>query len=176
MDLSDILQKIASRRVLSFFTVLFILTMVVLPSIQKSSSEESRSPDMSFIYTVEELYEIAESYGAVGRNNYIFMRFTFDLVFPLIYGGFLISSIGWLYNTDRLLNWRDLVVLLPCGALIFDYLENVSTSIVMWFYPARVDFVGFLATVFTPVKWVLVSLAFLALIPGFISRIYDRLR
>jgi len=176
MDLSDIFQKLASRRGLTFFTVLFILTIAALPRIQESSSEASRSPDMSFFYTVEELYEIAESYGAEGRNNYIVMRFTFDLVFPLIYGGFLISSLGWLYNTDRLLSWRDRVVLLPFGGLIFDYLENVSTSIVMWFYPARVDFVGFLATVFTPVKWGLLSLAFLVLIPGLVIRIYDRLR
>jgi hypothetical protein len=176
MDLSGIFQKLASKRVLAFFTVIFILTIAALPSIQESSSEASRSPDMSFFYTVEELYEIAESYGAEGRNNYIFMRFTFDLVFPLIYGGFLISSLGWLYYTDRLLNWRDRVVLLPFGAVIFDYLENVSTSIVMWFYPARVDFFGFLATVFTPVKWGLLSLAFLVLIPGLAIRIYDKLR
>lgn len=176
MDLSDIFQKLALRRVLAFFTVLFILTIAALPRIQESSSETSRSPDMSFSYTVEELYEIAESYGAEGRNNYIVMRFTFDLVFPLIYGGFLISSLGWLYNTDRLLNWRDRVVLLPFGALIFDYLENISTSIVMGFYPARVNFVGFLATVFTPVKWGLLSVAFLVLIPGLVIRIYDKLR
>ena len=176
MDLSGFFQKLASKRVLTLFTVIFILTIAALPSIQESSSEASRSPDMSFFYTVEELYDIAESYGAEGRSNYIVMRFTFDLVFPLIYGGFLISSLGWLYNTDRLLNWRDRVVLLPFGAVIFDYLENVSTSIVMWFYPARVDFVGFLATVFTPVKWGLLSVAFLVLIPGLVIRIYDKLR
>ena len=76
MDLSDIFQKLASRRVLAFFTVLFILTIAALPRIQEASSEASRSPDMSFFYTVEELYEIAESYGAEGRNNYREFRIT----------------------------------------------------------------------------------------------------
>ena len=176
MDLSGILLKLSSRRILAVFSVLFILTIAALPSIQESSNEASRSPDMSFFYTVEELYDIADSYGVEGRNNYIFMRFTFDLVFPFIYGGFLVSILGWLYDMDRLLTWRERVVLLPFGAVVFDYLENVSTSIVMWVYPTRIDFVGFLATVFTPIKWVLLSLAFLLLIPAFITRIYDRLR
>lgn len=176
MDLMGFLLKFSSRRILAIFTILFILTIAALPSIQESSSEASRSPDMSFFYTVEELYDIADSYGVEGRNNYIYMRFTFDLVFPLIYGGFLVSILGWLYDMDRLLTWRDRVVLLPFGAMIFDYLENVSTSTVMWYYPTRVDFVGFLATVFTPIKWVLLSIAFLLLIPGFIIRLYDRLR
>lgn len=176
MDLSGLFLKLSSRRILTIFTVLFILTIAALPNIQDSNSEASGSPDMSFFYTVEELYDIADSYGLEGRNNYIFMRFTFDLVFPLIYGGFLVSMLGWLYNTDKLLKWRDRVVLLPFGAVIFDYFENISTSIVMGVYPTRVDFIGFLATVFTPIKWVLLSLAFLLLIPAFIIRVYNRFK
>ena len=61
--------------------------------------------------------------------------------------------------------------MLPFGAVIFDYLENISTSIVMWFYPLRVDFIGFLATVLTPIKWTLLSIAFLLLIPGLLVRL-----
>ena len=171
-----VLRRLSSKRVLAFFTVLFILTIAALPIIQESSDNEvSKSPDMSFFYTVEELYEMAESYGAEGRRNYIIMRFTFDLVFPLIYGGFLISALGWLYDVDGLLKWRNRVVLLPFSALLFDYLENISTATVMWFYPKRVSSVGVLATFFTPMKWILLSCAFLALIPSLIIRIRDRL-
>jgi hypothetical protein len=176
MSFLVVLRRLSSKRVLAFFTVLFILTIAALPIIQESSDNEvSRSPDMSFFYTVEELYEMAESYGAEGRRNYIIMRFTFDLVFPLIYGGFLISALGWLYDVDGLLKWRNRVVLLPFSALLFDYLENISTATVMWFYPTRVSSVGVLATFFTPIKWILLSCAFLALIPGLIIRIRDRL-
>ena len=171
MNFLETLHKIGSRRALTFFVVLFILTITALPSIQESSSYSTGSPDMSLFYTIEELYMMAGSYGEEGRNNYIFMRFTFDLVFPLIYGGSLISSLSWLYNIERLLKWRNQVVLLPFGAVIFDYFENIATSIVMWRYPMRVDFVGFLAPVFTPVKWGLLSSAFVLLVPGLIIRI-----
>ena len=172
-----IFRRLSSKRILAFFTVLFILTIAALPIIQESSSHKvPRSPDTSFFYTVEELYEMAESYGAEGRQNYIIMRFTFDLVFPLIYGGFLISALGWLYDIDGLFKWRNRVVLLPFSALLFDYLENISTATVMWFYPTRVNFVGVLATFFTPIKWVLLTCAFLAILPSIIIRIRDRLR
>ena len=63
--------------------VLFIVFMVtVLPSQSENAREQSgeSSPDMSFFFTVDELYEIAESYGEAGRDAYVKARFTFDLV------------------------------------------------------------------------------------------------
>jgi hypothetical protein len=129
---------------------------------------------MSLTYTVEDLYEMAESYGEEGRRYYIIMRFTFDLVFPLIYSVFLISVLGRLYKTESLEGWRGKIILLPFAGLLFDYLENISTSIVMWSYPDRMNFVGLLATIFTPVKWALISLAFLALLPGLAWNLLDK--
>ncbi|MBD3205913.1 hypothetical protein GF319_06170 [Candidatus Bathyarchaeota archaeon] len=175
MDLLKFLLRLSEKRIVIFTTTLFFLTLAALPAIQEAGNIGStgRSPDMSFTYSVEELYEMAESYGAEGRWEYILMRFTFDLVFPLIYGAFLVSVLGWLYKTKSLASWRRKVVILPFAGLVFDYLENLSTSIVMWRYPERTYSFGLLATLFTPIKWVLISLAFLALFPGLIVNIFD---
>jgi hypothetical protein len=43
----------------------------------------SESVDTSFFYNASELYRIAESYGALGREFYIVQRWTFDLVWPI---------------------------------------------------------------------------------------------
>jgi hypothetical protein len=41
-------------------------------------------------------------------------------------------------------------------------------------YPERINFVGLLATIFTPVKWALIALAFLALLPGLSWNLIDK--
>lgn len=177
MALSKYLLRLSEKRVVVILsTILFLLTIAAMPFIQEAASRMStdRSPDMSFRYSVEDLYEMAESYGAEGRREYIVMRFTFDLVFPLIYGAFLVSVLGWLYRTRSWVRWSGKVVLLPFMGLLFDYLENISTSIVMWRYPERIYLVGLLATIFTPVKWVLLSLSFLALLPGLALGLLER--
>ena len=38
------------------------------------------SPDSSFLYSADELYQMAEHYGEAGRSAYIQGRFTFDMI------------------------------------------------------------------------------------------------
>jgi hypothetical protein len=51
------------------------------------------------------------------------------------------------------------------GAL-FDYLENVSTSLVLGRYPDPTAVVDVLAPVFTLLKWVFLAVSFALLIAG----------
>jgi hypothetical protein len=46
----------------------------------------------------------------------------------------------------------------------FDYLENLSTSLVMIRYPDRTPIIDILAPVFTLVKWVFVAGSFVLLL------------
>jgi uncharacterized membrane protein len=55
--------------------------------------------------------------------------------------------------------WRRANLVPLLGALL-DYLENISTSLVMARFPAPTPGVDLLATLFTPAKWVLLGLAF----------------
>jgi hypothetical protein len=56
------------------------------------------------------------------------------------------------------------------GAL-FDYLENVSTSLVMGRYPAQTPVVDLLAPLFTALKWGLLGVSFLLLLVGVVVAI-----
>ena len=110
---------------------------------------------------------MADSYNEQGRVAYVRARFTFDLVWPLVYTFFLTTSISWVFSrafgSDSRWQWANLAPLL--GAL-FDYLENLSTSLVMVRYPEHTAVVDALAPVFTMLKWSLLGASFILLFGG----------
>jgi hypothetical protein len=54
----------------------------------------------------------------------------------------------------------------PILGMVFDYLENISTSLVMGRYPAQTAIIDSLAPVFTLLKWVFIGGAFALLVVG----------
>lgn len=165
------MYRAANRWVALIGLVVFLsFTALVLPG-QANSAEElggnAGSPDLSFYYSSEDLYKWAEAYGAQGRVAYVRARFSFDLVWPLVYTFFLISAISWVYGraVEPGSVWR-FANLAPLVAMAFDYLENLSTSVVMWRYPDQTPVVDRLAPLFTLVKWIFVNGSFVLLFAG----------
>jgi hypothetical protein len=163
------LANFSTRWTALISVVIFTLfTVFVLPSQSSSSmaqSSQTGSPDLSFYYSPAELYNMAESYGEEGREAYIRARFTFDLIWPLVYGFFLVVTISWLLKIAFPANsiWQR-ANLLPLFGVLFDYLENISTSLVMGRYPAQTPIVGWLAGIFTALKWILIGGSFIMLV------------
>lgn len=166
---------------LLFSTVLFILFLVfVLPAQADQAqtySAQTGSPDTSFFYSRQQLFDMAEDYGEAGRQAYVQARFSFDLIFPLVYTFFLITSISWLLRRSAQKQSIDRRVnLLPAGALILDVLENICAAAVMAAYPTRLPVFAWLATVFTPLKWLMVGINFLLLLVIFILFVHSRIK
>lgn len=139
-------------------------------------SNGADSPDSSFFYSSADLYTMAGIYGEKGRAEYIRARFTFDLIFPLVYLVFLATSISWVFAhaiPDVASPWR-LLNLFPVFGIMFDYMENISTSLVMASYP-RQSFAGFLAPVFTSLKWFFVNGSFVILTAGVFIALWRRI-
>ena len=151
----------AALAALVFF---LFFTATVLPN-QNSSSEAltsaEGSPDLSFFYTPAKLYAMADAFGEEGRRDYIIARFTFDVVWPIVYTAFLTITLSWLsaHAFAASSRWRWCNLLPVCGAL-FDYLENITASLVMARYPLRTPGVDVLASLATPVKWMLLGVSF----------------
>jgi hypothetical protein len=168
VGLSRWLERISKGWVAILAVVIFfVFTPLVLPQ-QAARFEavagDGPSPDQSFIYTPSDLYGMAEAYGPEGRAAYVRARWTFDVIWPLVYTFFLATAISWLGkrafpegSRARLLN------LVPVLGLLFDYLENLCASIVMARYPAQTPVIDLLTTIFTPIKWVFVVGSFVAL-------------
>ena len=175
--LSHWVHRISYGWVTLFTFVLFILfTAFVLPgqaSRVKIVTGIDRSPDTSFFYSANDLYQIAQDYGEQGRAAYIKVRFTFDLVWPLVYMVFLTTAISWIYQQafkpGSILQLTNVV---PVFGMLFDYLENIAASIVMARYPTPTVVVDQLTPILTFVKWVFVGGSFGLLVIGLFVAIY----
>jgi len=170
-QISNWLHRVTNGWITLIALVIFLgFIALVLPG-QAAQTETqtgtSVSPDTSFTYSGIDLYQMAETYGEQGREGYIRARFTFDLIFPIVYTLFLVTAISWLFGKtlETSSPWM-LVNLVPLWGALFDYLENISTSLVMWRFPTQTPVVAFLAPIFTLVKWIFVVGSFLILFLG----------
>jgi len=156
----------------TYIALMIVFIGWVLPD-QSAKAEATAngagSPDTSFFYAPEKLFEMADTYEEAGRQAYIHARWTFDLIFPLVYGGFLITTTGWLLgkatSPESKLRW---LILVPMIGVVFDYLENTAVSLVMNAYPTRLGWAAFLASGFTLIKWVFVYGGFAVLVAAFV--------
>ena len=181
IKLSDRITRVTNGSLaLACLAIFLAFTIIVLPaqsSKAKLYSGTAGSPDTTFFYTAGDLYKTAETYGEAGRSEYIKARFTFDLIWPLVYLAFLTTSISWLYHRLDLDGelWKR-VNLVPIFGVLFDYLENISTSIVMARYPDLTPIISTLAPVFTFVKWILMGCSFVLLMYGSVRVIWKLLK
>jgi hypothetical protein len=171
--ISGWLQRFSSGWItISAVVIFFVFMVTVMPQQAvkiKEISGEARSPDTSFFYSATELYKMADDYGEEGRQAYIQARFSFDAIFPLVYTAFLCTSLGWItqrtFTKQSKLQYANLM---PVFGMVFDFFENISTSVVMARYPDKTPLVDWMAPVFTLVKWIFVTGSFVLLFTSFI--------
>jgi hypothetical protein len=161
--------------------VIFLLfSALVLPQQATKAEQETGgadSPDTSLFYSSDDLYRMAESYGNEGRKAYVRARFTFDLIWPLVYTLFLATAISWVFGKAFAPDSRwQLANLAPLLGASFDYLENLSTSLVMLRYPTQTPVVDLLAPGFTALKWSLLGASFLLLLGGILVAAWHGMR
>jgi hypothetical protein len=170
-EISDWLHSVSNTWIaLSGLAIFLLFSALVLPG-QSARAEAYAgsvgSPDMSLLYSPDDLYDTAKAYGDEGRTAYVRSRFSFDVIWPLVYTLFLSTSISWVYGRAFAPQSRWQVAnLAPIFGALFDYLENVSTSIVMLRYPNQTAVIAALAPIFTLAKWVFASGSFALLLVG----------
>lgn len=179
--ISDWLHKFSSGWITLAALLIFLgFTATILPDQASQSAIETGdvgSPDTSFFYSAADLYEFARAYGERGREAYIRARFTFDVIWPLVYAFFLATSLSWIAQKGlSSKSWLQRANLVPVIGAVFDFLENFSTSLVMFRYPNTTLIVDWLAPVFTLVKWVFVNGSFVFLVALIAISLYRRFR
>ena len=167
-QISKKLTDVSSTKLAVFSFFLFLLFMlVVLPSLASKAVELFAglgSPDLLFHYDREKLYAMASAYNQLGRSGYIETRLQYDLVWPVVYTLFLVTSISWfcrrITSVQSKLRYCNLV---PIVALVFDFFENTSVSIVMYQFPEKTVLFSNMASFSTTLKWIFVYASFLVL-------------
>ncbi len=161
-------------------SIIFLLFIIfVLPQISKYSDKmigELKSPDTSLIYSGSDLYDLAESYGELGRNIYINLRWTFDVIWPFVYTIFLVT---WIIKLLEYLPGKKLlkyIFLLPIISMFFDFMENIGTTIVMARYPLKSGVIANITPFMTFIKWLTILSSFLAIIVLIILIILSKIK
>lgn len=164
------LKLLYSGKVCVVFTLLFLLYLfVLLPAESRKSDEVTgglSSPDTTFYYTSNDLKDLISEYSVDARNAYVSSKIRFDILWPLAYGGWLISLIGYSVTElrpkgnakSRIFTWLPV---LPLFAVLFDFLENITVSVAMLTFPDSPFGVIEVAPIFTILKWITLNGAML---------------
>jgi hypothetical protein len=166
--LTDRLGQWATRRnVLVFVALELLMTAVVLPLAQariQALSGGVGQLDLRFSYSPAEVYAALVAYGPAGRDFYVRVDLTADMAYPIIYSLFFSLTITYFLRRQGAVRPVLLrLALVPFAAMIADYLENACLVALLLSYPARIDTLAQVSSLFTSIKWVLaaVSLALL---------------
>ena len=176
--ISDFIIKKSTKKLLLISTIIIVFFMaVILPKVSIYTEEvtgTSNSPDTNLIYSSDDLFDIAETYGEEGRDVYILLRFTFDVIWPIVYFVFLASLMGFLIQKLSIKSKHKYLILLPVFSIIFDYLENITSVIVMYKYPTKVLFFASVAPAMTMLKWILLGVSFITIIVLLVKLMIDK--
>jgi len=186
--LSDWLCRISGNRVaLILLPALILFVLLVLPGMSRITTAEGQKaeiPDLSFWYSSQHLYEVAEIYDESGRMEYIRMHAGSDIIWPVLYVSFLAISISWIFSrlpgTEGQTGGHSGLLLrlnlIPVAAGIFDLLENIFTSFVMLRYPGNSPIAAFMAPFTTMLKWTMVIFSIMSLLTGLVLLIVKLFR
>ncbi len=147
----QMLSKLArGRNILLLLGLFFFMNLVVIPAVYPTF----QTLDTLSGYSVSEAYRYLSSYGAEGRQLYLVIELTLDLVYPFTTA--LMFSLLILYTFQRAFpmhTWTHKLALIPFAVMLADYLENASIVTMLMNYPRQLPFVAAAANVFTRTKF-----------------------
>lgn len=179
--LSDTLDKYAKGRIILLFLALLLLfAMVIVPMIQGKIEARSGGVsliDLQFSYTAEKAYSMIASYGDEGRALYRIFALTGDVIYPVIYSILFSLFISWLFQRSFPSNSKlQMLNMIPFGAWLFDWLENINLVTMLSLYPSKVTTVAEMASICTTLKWSFGAVAILIVLVGLVTALKNRFR
>lgn len=165
---------VGQKPVLIGSSIVFVVFMVgVLPWINYLNGiyiGVSLSPDTSLFYSPSAFYQMLFDYGDDGRRFYILIRWTFDLIYPLVYGLFLMVVLVRI-NKEHFKNY---LILFPLLGVVFDYLENTFATLLMGLYPSQFSSLVYILEIMSILKWLFIGLSMYLIVFKFVSKVYSR--
>jgi len=173
-----IINKINGIYVLVAFALMILFFALVFPFTNQLFEENANTrliPDMLIFYSPTNLEELALIYGEAGRDYYILTKYTLDIVWPLVYTFSLAVILMYLFKSAKKFYFS---LFLPMAVFAFDMLENITLSIVFSKYPTVIPALGYLASVFSTLKWVTVAviMVFAMIMLGKLLKVHDTRR
>lgn len=161
--LQKIYEKVNGTWTIVSLVIFGLFMAFVLPYFAGLTSQYGDGFDTMFSFDLSSYYSVRTNYGEVGRRLYIILRWTFDVVWPIVYTFFYVMCIGYFgKKAQDKIGYRFLLV--PAVAVLFDFLENTFATIFMASYPdsARVALTALIVS--SMIKWLFVGLSFVVIV------------
>lgn len=161
------LHSITVKQVIIYTVIFTLFIVLVLPFVNDLTYRligVKESIDTGFITDLSKIYKIRDEYGPEGRKYYIILRFTFDIVWPIVYFLFIASITGYLTKHLKNSSEHRYINYLPILAVSLDFLENILASIFMIIHPYTFDLLVFLIIVVSLNKWVWILFSFIQIL------------
>ena len=132
--------------------------------------------DVTLGYLPKTALQAVEAYTSAGRTWYLITQWTADLLFPIAYTLLFSLLLASLYRRAfspdspfQGLRWA------PIGMMGFDYLENITISLLLVSFPQSPMALAVVASIASLLKWVLAATAGIALLAGLAALIRNLL-
>lgn len=146
----------------NWFVFIFFM-VVILPAVSYQASQMGLSPsiDTNFSFDATVIYSILDGYGESGRSFYLFQRWTFDFVWPMVYGFPIFFTLRlWLGKVN---SWfGKLLIYLPLVAMLLDYLENITFSVIILLYPTEWMVLAYFGVITSLLKWIALGVSLMS--------------
>lgn len=161
------------RNVIILLALFLFANFVLIPAIYP----KFETLDTMSAYSPEEAYNLFSNYGESGRNYYIIIELTLDIIYPLITA--LLFSLSTLYTFQRAFPGKSGIhnlAVIPFGVMLADYLENFCIVLMLLNYPRELTNLARLSNIFTNIKFVLSPVELLLVIIGLIGWLIQFIR
>jgi nucleoside-diphosphate-sugar epimerase len=122
--------------------------------------------DMRFTYTPDDAYRLFDMLGLEGRQTYLQLLWSVDILIPLLSMVFLWAAL----SRGAFSKWRGLALV---GG-VFDYMENIAVASLLLLYPDRADGLVTVAATLTSLKFLGYAFATALAIVGYARKLWGR--
>lgn len=137
--MSKLLEILSSKYVV---LMAFILTLIFIAGIFPHYHQFIKAPDGAlvktldtrFSYSPEEIQKDFSLIEEIGRDTHRFLSAKIDMIFPIIYGSFVISI--FLFLLKKLDLWKfNWICIVPVAIIFLDTYENFNTIAIIDNFP-----------------------------------------
>ena len=151
-----IYNKANTKRLIVSMVLFGLFMALVLPYFAALMAPYGDGPDTMLVFNLCPYYTARTNFGEEGRRLYIILRWTFDVVWPIVYTFFYAMAIGYLGKiTNDKIGYKWLLV--PTIAVVFDFVENTFATIFMASYPNRINWAVHSLIIASTIKWIFVG-------------------
>ncbi|MBC8029969.1 MAG: hypothetical protein H7Z16_07645 [Pyrinomonadaceae bacterium] len=131
--------------------------------------------DSDFFHTPQTAYQLFGKLDDPSRQLYAWTEITADLIFPVIYSLFLSLLLICIFRKLSSVRVQQTLAMLPLMAMLSDFCENILIAFMLFAYPQVYLGVAWAASLFTKLKWILLTASLAAILFGLVGLVIKAL-